>query len=67
VECAPVVERAGVYAEVGLLYRVTRHVTPTLGGLMTNGANYNCLKLHHSPWDSDIRSSNQLNTSPGQL
>jgi len=30
---------------------------------MTNGANYKRSKLHHSPWHSDIRTSNQLNTS----
>jgi len=29
---------------------------------MTNGANYKRGKLHHSPWHSDIRTSNQLNT-----
>ena len=34
---------------------------------MTNGANYKRGKLHHSPWHSDIRTSNQLNTPPGQL
>jgi len=34
---------------------------------MTNGANYNRGKLHHSPWHSDIRTSNQLNTPPGRL
>jgi len=34
---------------------------------MTNGANYKRSKLHHSPWHSDIRTSNQLNTPPGQL
>jgi len=34
---------------------------------MTNGANYKRGKLHHSPWHSDIRTSNQLNTSPGRL
>jgi len=28
---------------------------------MTNGANYTRGKLHHSPWHSDIRTSNQLN------
>jgi len=28
---------------------------------MTNGANYKWGKLHHSPWHSDIRTSNQLN------
>jgi hypothetical protein len=28
---------------------------------MTNGANYKRGKLHHSPWHSDIRTSNQLN------
>jgi len=28
---------------------------------MTNGANYQRGKLHHSPWHSDIRTSNQLN------
>jgi hypothetical protein len=28
---------------------------------MTNGANYKSGKLHHSPWHSDIRTSNQLN------
>ena len=34
---------------------------------MTNGANYKRGKLHHSPWHSDIRTSNQLNTPPGRL
>ena len=34
---------------------------------MTNCANYKRGKLHHSPWHSDIRTSNQLNTPPGQL
>jgi hypothetical protein len=34
---------------------------------MTNGANYKRGKLHHSPWHSDIRPSNQLNTPPGRL
>jgi len=34
---------------------------------MTNGANYNRGKLHHSLWHSDIRTFNQLNTSPGRL
>jgi len=29
---------------------------------MSNGANYKRGKLHHSPWHSDIRTSNQLNT-----
>jgi len=29
---------------------------------MTNGANYKRGTLHHSPWHSDIRTSNQLNT-----
>jgi len=28
---------------------------------MNNGANYQRGKLHHSPWHSDIRTSNQLN------
>jgi len=28
---------------------------------MTNGANYKRGKLHHSPWHSDIHTSNQLN------
>jgi hypothetical protein len=28
---------------------------------MINGANYKRGKLHHSPWHSDIRTSNQLN------
>jgi hypothetical protein len=28
---------------------------------MTNGANYETGKLHHSPWHSDICTSNQLN------
>jgi hypothetical protein len=27
---------------------------------MTNGANYKRVKLHHSPWHSDIHTSNQL-------
>jgi hypothetical protein len=34
---------------------------------MTNGANYTRGKLHHSPWHSDIRTPNQLNTPPEQL
>jgi hypothetical protein len=34
---------------------------------MTNGANYKRGKSHDSPWHSDIRTSNQLNTSPGWL
>jgi len=34
---------------------------------MTHGANYKWGKLHHSHWNSDIRNSNQLNTSPGRL
>ena len=34
---------------------------------MTNGANYKIGKLHHCPWHSDIRISNQLNTPPGRL
>ena len=34
---------------------------------MTNGANYKRGKWHHSPWQSDIRTPNQLNTPPGQL
>ena len=34
---------------------------------MTNCANYKRGKLHHSPWHSDIRTSNQLNTPPGRL
>jgi len=34
---------------------------------MTNGANYKRGKLHHSPWHSDIRTSNQLNTPPGRI
>jgi len=34
---------------------------------MTYHANYNRLNFHHIPWHSDIRTSNQLNTSPGQL
>ena len=50
-----------------LLYRVTRHVASTYGPSMTNGANYKRGKLHHSPWHSDIRTPNQLNTPPGQL
>jgi len=29
---------------------------------MTNGANYKRGKLHHSPWHSDIRTPNQLNS-----
>jgi len=29
---------------------------------MTNGANDKGGKLHHSPWHSDIRTSNQLNS-----
>jgi len=32
---------------------------------MTNGANYPRGKLHHSPWHSDMRTSNQLNMSIG--
>jgi hypothetical protein len=42
-------------------------VTSTIGRSMTNGANYKRGKLHHSPWHSDIRTSNQLNTPPGWL
>jgi len=34
---------------------------------MTNGANYKWGKVHHSPWHSDIRTPNQLNTPPGRL
>jgi len=34
---------------------------------MTNGANYKRGKLHHSPWHSDIHTSNQLNTPRGWL
>jgi hypothetical protein len=37
----------------------------TYGRLMTNGANYTRSKLHLSPWHSDIRTSNLLNTPPG--
>jgi len=51
------------YAKVSLLYRVTRPVASTYGRSMTNGANYKRRKLHHSPWHSDIRTSNQLNIS----
>jgi hypothetical protein len=29
---------------------------------MTNGTNYKRGKLHHSPWHSDIHTSNQLNS-----
>jgi len=61
VACARVVECARAYAKVCLLYRVTRHVASTYGRSMTNGANYKRGKLHHSPWHSDIRTSNQLN------
>jgi len=32
---------------------------------MTNGANYQRGKLHHSPWHSDIRTPNQLNSFKG--
>jgi len=34
---------------------------------MTNGANYKRGKIHRSPWHSDIRTPNQLNTPPGRL
>jgi len=34
---------------------------------MTNGANYKRGKLHHTPWHSDIRTSNQLNNAIGDL
>jgi len=34
---------------------------------MTNRSNYKSGKVHHSPWHSDIRTSNQLNTPPGRL
>jgi hypothetical protein len=34
---------------------------------MTNGANYKRGKLHHSPWHSNIRTSNQFNTPPRWL
>jgi hypothetical protein len=34
---------------------------------MTNGAHYRKGKLHHSPLHGDIRTSTQLNTSPGWL
>jgi len=44
-----------------------RHVTLTSGWLTTNGSNFKRGKLHYSPWHSDICSSNQLNTPPGQL
>ena len=54
-------------AKVCLLYCVTRQVASTYGRSMTNGANYTKGKLHHSPWHSDIRTSNQLNTPPGRL
>ena len=63
VACARVVECARAYAKVCLLCRVTRHVASTYGRSMTNGANYKRGKLHHSPWHSDIRTPNQLNTS----
>jgi hypothetical protein len=33
---------------------------------MTNCANYQTGKLHHSPWHSDICTPNQLNTPPGR-
>jgi len=59
---ARVVKFVGAYAKVCLLYRVTRHVALTYGRSMTNGATYQWGKLHHSPWHSDIRTSNQLNS-----
>jgi len=34
---------------------------------MTNGAKYKNGKIHHSPWHSDIRIPNQLNTPPERL
>jgi hypothetical protein len=34
---------------------------------MTNGANYKRGKLYHSPWYSDICTSNPVNTHPGGL
>jgi len=52
---------AGVCEGVSIVCRVTRHVASTYGRSMTNGANYKRGKLHHSPWHSDIRTSNQLN------
>jgi len=58
---------AGVCEGVSIVYRVTRHVASTYGRSMTNGANYKWGTLHHSPWHSDIRTSNQLNTPPGWL
>jgi len=61
VACARVVECAQAYAKVCLLYCVRRHVTLTEGWSMTNGANYKRGKLNHSPWHSDIHTSNQLN------
>jgi hypothetical protein len=57
---------AGVCEDVKL-YRITRHVASTYGQSMTNGANYKRGKLYHSPWHSDIRTSNQLNTPRERL
>jgi len=67
VACALVVECPRAYAKMCLMYHVKRHVASTSGRSMTNGANYKRGKLHHSPWHSDIRTSNQHNTSPGRL
>jgi hypothetical protein len=61
VACARVVECVRAYAKVCLLYRVARHVALTYGRSMTKSSNYKSGKLHHSPWHSDIRTSNQLN------
>jgi len=55
------------YANLCLLYRVMRHFTSTYGQSITNGASYKWGKLHHSPWHSDIWTSNQLNTPPRWL
>jgi len=65
VVCARVIECVRAYAKVCLLYRIIRHVPSTYVWSLTNGANYKWCKLHHSPWHSDIRTRNQLNTSLG--
>jgi hypothetical protein len=67
VVCTRVVECVRAYGTVCVLICVMRPVASTYGRFMTNGANYTRGKLHHSPWHSDIRTPNQLNTPPGRL
>jgi len=62
---AQVVNRVGSYAKVCLLNYIMRQVASTQGLLMTNGAYCTRGKLHHSPWHSDICTTNQLNTPLG--